>query len=81
MSTVEERRELIDELEEEYALDAIQAPEGAIDWTEQEIRDYFESDGETLPAPKAKVNQPSCHENLAAINTCSTPGRCSHQHM
>lgn len=38
----EELQALIDELEEEYALDNLQAPAGAAsNWTEDEIREYL----------------------------------------
>lgn len=38
--SAEDRQALIDELEEEYALDNIQAPAGAAsNWTEDEIRE------------------------------------------
>jgi len=41
---------LIAELEDQYAILGLEAPEEAVDWTLAQIREYFESDGEVIPA-------------------------------
>ena len=46
---IAKRKLLISELEDEHVLTGLTAPEGAAEWTDEQITSYFESDGEVLP--------------------------------
>ena len=49
LEAVAKRKLMIDELEDEHALTGLAAPEGAAQWTDEQVTAYFESDGEVLP--------------------------------
>ena len=68
------RINLIDILEDDEP-DCPPPPENAAeDWTEDEIRAYFASNGETVPAPKAPKAAP-VPSNMTAMQ-CMKHGMC-----
>ena len=44
-----ERKQLIADLEDQHALTGLMAPDEAVDWTDEQVKAFFESDGEVIP--------------------------------